>query len=152
MQQTILSESLIKRDTCSTERKPENNNVTVLPVFPRSRSLAQHPGYIQVEALRRYAEMTDTPDPFFARHDAIAGATTLIQGETFVNFASYNYLGLNGHPRVSQAAKEAIERIRYISIKESLDGTAKRTPVRSYQCTNCKGFHLTSRNEVSIAA
>ena len=54
--------------------------------------------------------------------------------------------------RTYEHAKEAIERIRYISIKESLDGTAKRIPVRSYQCTNCKGFHLSSRHEVSIAA
>ena len=109
MSQPSLSESCIKQETRSTELNTETNNISVLPVLPRSRSLEQHPGFIQVNALRRYAEMTDTPDPFFSQHDAIAGATTLIQGETFVNFASYNYLGLNGHPRVSQAAKDAIE-------------------------------------------
>lgn len=49
-------------------------------------------------------------------------------------------------------AKEAIERIRYIAIKESLDGSPKRTPIRSYMCANCRGFHLTSRNEKSLVA
>ncbi len=98
-----------EQDSQSSESSAETNNVSLLPVIPRSRSFDQHPGYIQVNALRHYAEMTNTPDPFFTKHDSIAGATTLIQGETFVNFASYNYLGLNGHPRVIQAAKDAID-------------------------------------------
>ena len=85
------------------------NNITLLPVIQRSRTFEQHPGYIQVSALRHYAEMTQIPDPFFTVHDAVAGATSLIHGEKFVNFASYNYLDLNGHPRVSQAAQLAIE-------------------------------------------
>ena len=85
------------------------DNVITLSVIQRSQTFEQHPGYIQVNALRHYAEVTQTPDPFFTVHDAIAGATSQIAGETFVNFASYNYLGLNGHPRVSQAAKLAIE-------------------------------------------
>ena len=85
------------------------DNVTTLPVIQRSQTFEQHPGYIQVNALRHYAEITQTPDPFFTVHAAIAGATSLIAGETFINFASYNYLGLNGHPHVSQAAKLAIE-------------------------------------------
>lgn len=85
------------------------NNIIALPLTQRSQTFEQHPGYIQISALRHFAEMTKTPDPFFTVHDSIAGATSLIQGETFINFASYNYLGLNGHPRVSQAAKLAIE-------------------------------------------
>jgi 8-amino-7-oxononanoate synthase len=98
-----------EQDSQSSESSAETNNVSLLPVIPRSRSFDQHPGYIQVNALRHYAEMTNTPDPFFTKHDSIAGATTLIQGETFVNFSSYNYLGLNGHPHVIQAAKDAID-------------------------------------------
>lgn len=35
---------------------------------------------------------------------------TRIDGREFVNYASYNYLGLCGHPAVSQAAKDAIDR------------------------------------------
>ena len=37
-------------------------------------------------------------------------ATTLIDGRSYVNFSSYNYLGLAGHPRVNKAATAAIER------------------------------------------
>jgi hypothetical protein len=43
-------------------------------------------------------------------------------------------------------AKEAKERIRYISAMESSDGKgASRLPSRAYACGNCKGWHLSSR-------
>ena len=39
-------------------------------------------------------------DPFFRVHEGIAGAETVIDGNRpYVNFASYNYVGLNGDPR-----------------------------------------------------
>jgi 8-amino-7-oxononanoate synthase len=43
-------------------------------------------------------------------HDGVAGATSLIEGRPYINFSSYNYLALNGHPRVSKAARDAIDR------------------------------------------
>ena len=46
-------------------------------------------------------------------------------------------------------AKEAKERIRCISVKESLDGkAATRLPSRAYACGNCKGWHLSSRADL----
>ena len=38
-------------------------------------------------------------DPFFRVHEGIAGAETVIGNRSYVNFASYNYIGLNGDPR-----------------------------------------------------
>jgi 8-amino-7-oxononanoate synthase len=49
-------------------------------------------------------------DPFFRAHEGIAGATSVIGGRTYDNFVSYNYLDLNGDPRVAAAAKAAIDR------------------------------------------
>ena len=48
--------------------------------------------------------------PYFRALDGVAGAATQIQGRPFVNFSSYNYLGLAGHPAVKQAAAAAIDR------------------------------------------
>jgi 8-amino-7-oxononanoate synthase len=48
--------------------------------------------------------------PFFQVHDNRASATTTVHGRHLINFASYDYLGLNGHPAVSAAAKAAIDR------------------------------------------
>ena len=46
-------------------------------------------------------------------------------------------------------AKEAKERIRYISAMESADGKAAlRLPSRAYACGNCKGWHLSSRADL----
>lgn len=109
MSQTKLSKSFTKDGVDVIKKVIEVNNPNVLPFPQRSQSFDQHPGYIQVSALRHYAEITNTPDPFFTVHSAIAGATTLIEDQTFFNFSSYNYLGLNGHPRVSAAAKAAID-------------------------------------------
>lgn len=51
---------------------------------------------------------TGLPNPFFTVHEGINNEQTTIGGRTFINFSSNNYLGLCGHPAVSQAAVDAI--------------------------------------------
>ena len=63
----------------------------------------------EIAMIRRAGEALGIANPFFRAHDGIAGATTVIGGKTYDNFVSYNYLGLNGDPRVAEAAKEAID-------------------------------------------
>src|ERR1700759_3867580 len=67
-------------------------------------------GFREIQMIREAAEFLDISDPFFRVHEGIAGAETVIDGRSFVNFASYNYIGLNGHPDVVRAARAAIER------------------------------------------
>jgi 8-amino-7-oxononanoate synthase len=66
--------------------------------------------YKQLRLHRAAADMMGIENPFFRPHDGIAAGTTSIGGRRYLNFASYNYLGLNGHPVVSEAAKAAIDR------------------------------------------
>jgi 8-amino-7-oxononanoate synthase len=69
------------------------------------------PGVVgEIAMVRRAGEALGIRNPFFRAHDGIAGATSVIGGKTYDNFVSYNYLGLNGDPRVADAAKEAIDR------------------------------------------
>jgi 8-amino-7-oxononanoate synthase len=48
--------------------------------------------------------------PYFQEHEGTAGATTRIGGREFINFSSYNYLGLAGDPVVNLAATESVAR------------------------------------------
>jgi 8-amino-7-oxononanoate synthase len=69
-----------------------------------------HPGYQQLRILADGAARLGIASPFFKNHQGIAGGRTLIGGYEYLNFSSYNYLGLSGHLYVSAAAKHAIDR------------------------------------------
>ena len=69
-----------------------------------------HPGYQQLRLLNDGAAKLGISNPYFKVHDNIAGVTTRIEGKDYVNYASYNYLGLCGDARVSRAAKAAVDR------------------------------------------
>jgi 8-amino-7-oxononanoate synthase len=71
---------------------------------------AQLDGYRELRLIEAAAAELGIADPFFRIHDGIAGAETVIGGRRISNFASYDYLGLNGDPRVIEAAKAAIDR------------------------------------------
>jgi 8-amino-7-oxononanoate synthase len=73
-------------------------------------SAADLDGFKEIRMIREAAEFLDIADPFFRVHEGVAGAETVIDGRTYVNFASYNYIGLNGHPQIAAAAKAAIDR------------------------------------------
>ncbi|WP_300339308.1 aminotransferase class I/II-fold pyridoxal phosphate-dependent enzyme [Accumulibacter sp.] len=70
----------------------------------------RHQGYQQVRIISEGASRLGIASPFFKVHEGIAGASTRIDGRDFINYASYNYLALSGHPEVSAAAKLAIDR------------------------------------------
>jgi len=69
-----------------------------------------HPGYQQLLILNDGASRLGIDNPFFKLHEGTAGATTRMGGREYINYASYNYLALSGHPEISEAAKTAIDR------------------------------------------
>ncbi|MEQ8281589.1 MAG: aminotransferase class I/II-fold pyridoxal phosphate-dependent enzyme [Parvibaculum sp.] len=54
------------------------------------------------------AKKVNLESPYFQEHDVLARNTTVIDGREFINFGTYNYLDLNGHPRVNEAAHKAM--------------------------------------------
>ncbi|WP_145140151.1 aminotransferase class I/II-fold pyridoxal phosphate-dependent enzyme [Roseomonas gilardii] len=75
----------------------------------RSR-FADLPGMRDFALMQTAVEALSLESPFFRPHAGVAGARTTIGNSRYLNFSSYNYLGLNGDPRVTGAAKAAIDR------------------------------------------
>ncbi len=82
---------------------------TTPTVHPRYASFKELPEYKQLQIHNIVAEKMDILNPFFACHDTMAKGRTRIKGEEFLNFSTYDYLGLNGHPEINRAAQEATE-------------------------------------------
>ena len=80
------------------------------PAAPGRLDPAQLDGARDVDLVAAAADHLGIADPYFRLHDGIAGAETIIAGRRYSNFASYDYLGLNGDSRFVDAAKAAIDR------------------------------------------
>ncbi|MFK7765955.1 MAG: aminotransferase class I/II-fold pyridoxal phosphate-dependent enzyme [Mariniblastus sp.] len=67
------------------------------------------PEVVKLQNQRDKITRSGIRNPFFSVHEGRVGDTTQIDGKELVSFASYNYLGLSGHPEVSESAKKAID-------------------------------------------
>ncbi len=76
--------------------------------FAAMTDFATLPGMHELKLQRSMADVIGLANPFFKMHEARSGATALIDGRSCINFSSYDYLGLNGHPEVQAAAVAAI--------------------------------------------
>jgi 8-amino-7-oxononanoate synthase len=108
---------------------------------------AQHPGYQQLRILREGGAMLGVADPYFHVHEATAGGATRIAGREFLNFSSYNYLGLSGDARVNEAAKRAIDRYgtsvsasRLVSGERPVHAELERALSAAYGVEDCVVF------------
>lgn len=102
----------------------EQRSVQVLQLLQRKRKPKTCPlsdipeSYYQIDKLPYYNKLSiqaailaraDIAVPFFRVFQTTPSATISHQTNDFINFGTYNYLDLNGHPEVSDAAKAAID-------------------------------------------
>jgi len=121
-------------------RRREDAGAPAGPASP-GRDLGTLPGLRDIELVRDAGQALGLENPFFRPHDGVAGAHSSIDGRDFLNFSSYNYLGLNGDPRVQAAAKAAIDRYG-ISASASRLASGER-PVHAALEAALAGFHGT---------
>ncbi|QHE69701.1 type I polyketide synthase [Rhodococcus sp. WAY2] len=67
----------------------------------------------EVKALSERLTMTEgfgVTNPYFLINDGVTRDTSIIGGNEVLNFSSYNYLGMSGHPAVVAAVQDAVAR------------------------------------------
>ncbi len=71
-------------------------------------------------------------NPLFLCHDRAAKATTSIEGADYLNFSTYDYLDLNGHPEITQVVTEAAVKFGTSAGASRLVG-GERPPHREFE-------------------
>ncbi len=69
----------------------------------------EYPEVRNLEQMIRDMEANDVTNPYFQVYEGTNNHKAVVDGRELINYSSYNYLGLSGHPVVSRAAKDAIE-------------------------------------------
>jgi 8-amino-7-oxononanoate synthase len=124
-----------------------------------SMAFEDHPLYQQMVFQRSFAEFAKLQNPYYRLHDAKAGAMSIIDGQDVINFASYDYLGLNGHPTIAIAVANAFD--AYGSSVSASRITAGERPVhhalegalaRLYQADDCIAYVSGHAGAVSTVA
>ena len=57
-----------------------------------------------------FGEALGIDNPYFLVNDGVTRDTSIINGAEVINFSSYNYLGMSGHPAVAEAVSDAVRR------------------------------------------
>jgi 8-amino-7-oxononanoate synthase len=77
--------------------------------FAPALKFSELPVFQSMNKHRNVACMLRLRNPFYRSHEGRLGATTICEGREFMNYASYDYVGLNQEPVVAEAAKAAID-------------------------------------------
>ncbi|MGZ8190184.1 MAG: aminotransferase class I/II-fold pyridoxal phosphate-dependent enzyme [Methylococcaceae bacterium] len=137
--QQALERRLKKNESAGQrELNPLNTRAGIPPPWYR---FDQFPGYKQLQIIHKGGAQLGIANPFFRVHDGIAGATSKINGREYINYASYNYLGLSGDPRVSKAAKDAIEQYG-TSVSASRLVSGERPIHRQLEAALAQTYHV----------
>lgn len=88
-----------------TEQKHRSRSIT-----PGDYVFAESAEYRKLAENFEMVERMGLTNPFFTQHEGVTNDRTTIDGKEYINWCSYNYLGMSGDPFVDTAAQKAIDR------------------------------------------
>ena len=95
---------------------------------------AEMPEYLRLKQTMKLVDHAGVPNPYFSVHESITNDTTTVAGQELISFASYNYLGFSGDPRVIEATRDAVAQFgtsvsasRLVSGEKTLHGDLERS-------------------------
>jgi len=99
-----VAQLIWRKQTGQAEPSTPSTDKEIIPVTSFTDSSEYH---LFQERLK---EMDQIDDPYFIRHDGVLKDVSLVNGREVLNFASYNYICMSGHPETIRAACDAAER------------------------------------------
>ncbi|MFT5299538.1 MAG: 8-amino-7-oxononanoate synthase/acyl carrier protein [Mariniblastus sp.] len=105
----VLQEVETVREVATAIQRYAGKKVTNGKVPESFYKLEKMPEFMRLKSLRNRITDSGIRNPFFSVHEGRISDTTKIDGKELISYASYNYLGLSGHPDVNAAAKQAID-------------------------------------------
>jgi len=128
--------------------------------YPRALAFSELPIFQSMEKHRGLANMFGLKNPFYRAHEGRLGAHTVSEGRELVNFASYDYLGLNQERAVAEAAKAAIDHCgtsvsasRLVAGERPVHRALERALADFYQAEDCLAFvsgHATNVSTIGV--
>jgi 8-amino-7-oxononanoate synthase len=106
-----LAARLRTRDD-GTEAPPKNGparpaSIAALP--EEVYDVRQFPEHKVMDEMARYFEAHGVKNHYFCRHSDVSRETMTVEGRACLNYSGYNYLGIGGDRRVSDAVKSAVD-------------------------------------------
>ena len=104
---------------------------------PECYQVDKFPEYVRLRQNLDMLENTGLGNPFFTVHQGLTNDRTTIDGREYINFTSYNYVGMSGDPVVVEAAQDAaakygtsVSASRLVSGQKDLHVELERTIAR----------------------
>ncbi len=138
---------------------PAPERTEVAPERNWDVSFESLPGFRMMKTQRAVGELLGLGNPFYRLHEARAGARTVVDGVGRLNYASYDYLGLNGHSEISQAVAEAavtwgtsVSASRLTAGERPAHRELERELAEVYEAEDCLAFVSGHATNVSLIA